>query len=68
MAGKGIAALQEAGLLAVSLVNVPRIALFGIYPTAQTLVAQVLVLVVLIAGFWINTRQKVRADPAPPTG
>jgi high-affinity iron transporter len=66
MAGKGIAALQEAGLLAVSLVNVPRIALFGIYPTAQTLVAQVLVLVVLIAGFWINTRQKVRADPAPP--
>lgn len=58
MAGKGIAALQEAGLLAVSLVGFPRITLLGIYPTLQTLAAQVLVLVVLVAGFWVNTRRK----------
>lgn len=64
MAGKGIAALQEAGWLAVSLVDFPRITLLGIYPTIQTLAAQVLVLVVLLAGFWINARRKEHAAAA----
>lgn len=61
MAGKGIAALQEAGWLAVSLVDFPRITLLGIYPTLQTLIAQVLVLIVLVAGFVINARRKASA-------
>lgn len=64
MAGKGMAALQEAGWLSVSLVDFPRITLLGIYPTAQTLAAQVLVLVVLVAGFWINARRKASTATA----
>jgi high-affinity iron transporter len=57
LAGKGAAALQEAGLLGVhSLPSLPRIDLLGLFPTSQTVALQVLVLVVLAAGFSINRR------------
>ncbi|MBS0513941.1 MAG: cytochrome c/FTR1 family iron permease [Proteobacteria bacterium] len=56
LAGKGIAALQEAGWIAVSVVPVPRIELLGIYPTWQPLLTQVAVLVVLLVGFGFNIR------------
>jgi high-affinity iron transporter len=45
MTGKGIAALQEAGLLALSQIQLPTISWLGIYPTVQGLAAQALVLV-----------------------
>ena len=48
--GKGVAALQEAGKLPFDPVDIPRIDLLGIYPSWQSLLAQVLVLAA--AGGW----------------
>jgi high-affinity iron transporter len=62
LAGKGVAALQEAGWLSLTLVKAPRIELLGMYPTLQGLVAQVLVLAALVAGFaWNGRNARVRA-------
>jgi len=54
LAGKGIAGLQEAGLLHVSPVAVPRVDLLGIYPSWQTLLAQLSVLLVVAVTFAAN--------------
>ncbi|SMB30765.1 putative Cytochrome c subfamily [Sterolibacterium denitrificans] len=56
LAGKGVAALQEAGWLPVSLYAGPRFDLLGLYPTLQGVSAQVLTLLILLAGFAWNTR------------
>jgi high-affinity iron transporter len=56
LAGKGVAALQEAGWVSITLVPAPRVDLLGIHPTLEGLVAQVAVLVVLVAGFAWNAR------------
>ncbi len=62
LAGKGVAALQEAGWLSLTLVKAPRIELLGMYPTLQGLVAQLLVLAALVAGFaWNGRNARVRA-------
>ena len=67
LAGKGVAALQEAGMINVSAVRGwPRIEVLGIYATLQTLAAQLAVLGVLIAGFAYNRRAAaVHAANAP---
>ena len=58
LAGNGIAAIQEAGLLGVTpLQGVPEIEVVGLFPSVQVVLAQVLVVVVLIAGFWFNGRR-----------
>ena len=64
LAGKGIAALQEAGWLPVSVIEFPRIALLGIYPTMQGVAIQLLVVAVLVSGFWYNRRAMLAADVA----
>lgn len=56
LAGKGVAALQEAGWLPVSLIAGPRIDLLGIHPTVQGVGVQLAVLAVLLAGFGWNAR------------
>jgi high-affinity iron transporter len=56
LAGKGVAALQEAGWLPLTLVNAPSIDLLGVHPTMQGLLVQLAVLVVLVAGFAWNAR------------
>jgi high-affinity iron transporter len=57
LAGKGVAALQEAGLVGVVPLSwVPRISLLGLYPTLQGLTAQAATLAVLIVGFGRNRR------------
>ncbi|HEU4812780.1 MAG TPA: FTR1 family protein [Xanthomonadaceae bacterium] len=56
LAGKGVAALQEAGWLAMSLVDGPRIDLLGIHPTVQGLGIQLAVIAVLLVGFTWNAR------------
>ncbi|MES2135578.1 MAG: cytochrome c/FTR1 family iron permease [Pseudomonadota bacterium] len=59
LAGKGVAALQEAGLVGVApLNNVPRISMLGIFPTGQVIAAQVAIAIALILGFTWN-RYKV---------
>jgi high-affinity iron transporter len=65
LAGKGVAALQEAGMLGVMPVSwAPRISLLGLYPTVQGLVAQAATLAVLIAGFGRNRRPANRLAAA----
>lgn len=55
LAGKGIAALQEAGLLGVTpLSAVPRIDWIGLQPSLQVVLAQASALIALIAGFALN--------------
>lgn len=56
LVGKGIAALQEAGWVAQAVVAAPRIEWLGVYPSWQTMLAQVAVAGVAILGFLFNTR------------
>lgn len=65
LAGKGIAALQEAGMLGVvPLSGVPRIQVLGLFPTTETVLAQLATLAILIAGFYLNRRSAARAEAA----
>jgi high-affinity iron transporter len=55
LAGKGVAALQEAGMLAVHpLPGLPRISILGVFPTVEGLLAQAATLVALMLGFGWN--------------
>ncbi|UXI66111.1 cytochrome c/FTR1 family iron permease [Tahibacter amnicola] len=56
LAGKGVAALQEAGWVAVQPIDGPRFALLGIYPSLQPVLAQLAVLIVAVLGFVVNRR------------
>ncbi len=67
LAGKGVGALQEAGLVPLTLIaGAPRISWLGIFPTAEALGAQLLTLLVLVYGFRANRRgsRSSRAAPA----
>ncbi|MEA3049361.1 MAG: high-affinity iron transporter [Sphingomonadales bacterium] len=65
LAGKGVAALQEAGMLGVTPASwAPRISLLGLYPTIEGLVAQGLTLAVLVVGFGRNRRPAKRLATA----
>lgn len=58
LTGKGIAALQEAGIVGIApLGSVPRISLVGLFPTTQTIAAQVLMIAALALGFALNRRK-----------
>ena len=57
LAGKGIAALQEAGLVDVTPAAVPRLPVLGLFPTREGIAAQLLTLVILLAGFAWNRRR-----------
>jgi high-affinity iron transporter len=68
---KGVAGLQEANLISSRLIDLPRIDLFGFYPTAQGVSAQALCALALLIGFLWNrhsggratgTQQPVRAN------
>lgn len=54
LAGKGIAALQEAGLVGLHPVRAPRIDALGVYPSLETLAAQAAILCAVAAGFAFN--------------
>jgi len=56
LAGKGIEGLQEAGMLATNPIAIPRIDILGIYPSWQTLLAQVAVLLAVVVAFIFNVR------------
>ena len=57
LAGKGIAALQEAGLIGATPIGVPRIPLLGLFPTRQVVFVQVATFIVLMLGFAWNRRR-----------
>ena len=57
LTGKGIAGLQEAGLIGMWLLGgFPRIEVLGVYPTVESVLAQILTLIVLLSGFWYTNR------------
>jgi high-affinity iron transporter len=56
--GKGVAALREAGIFDVTPIPMPRIDLLGIYPSQQTIMAQVIVLLIVALIFGLNLRSK----------
>ena len=60
LAGKGIAALQEAGALPVGPLDLPAIPSLGLYPTWQGVLTQ-LAVVLLIVGAVAYTRRRERA-------
>jgi len=57
LAGKGVAALQEAGLVGLTPAATPRLPIVGLFPTREGVAAQILTLVVLLAGFAWNRRR-----------
>lgn len=57
LAGKGIAGLQEAGWLNIwPLGGFPRVEFLGLYPTGEGVLAQILTLITMVAGFWYTSR------------
>jgi high-affinity iron transporter len=54
--GHGIAALQEAGVLGVTRLAFDAVTLLGIYPSAEGVGAQLLVLGVVALGYWAARR------------
>jgi len=61
LAGKGVAALQEAGMFGVTPVpGAPTISWLGIFPTLEALAAQAAALLVLVLGFANNRRPRRR--------
>ena len=58
LTGKGISALQEAGFLSITpLPDFPRISMLGIFPALQSVVGQIVVICVIVAGIWLNTKK-----------
>ena len=61
LAGKGIGALQEAGILPVTPVaGVPRMAMLGLFPTAEAIGAQLAAIAAILLGFRLAGKK-----PAP---
>lgn len=60
LAGKGMSGLQEAGWVSANPIPWPHVQVLGIYPTAETAIAQVVVLLIALAGFSINAVQARR--------
>lgn len=58
-AGKGVAELQEAGLVSLTIVEgAPRLPVLGIYPTVESLAVQgLLVVLAIVALIWIRGRR-----------
>jgi high-affinity iron transporter len=59
-AGQGVKALQEAGLVASQAVPFITVAILGIYPTLQTLGAQLLTLALVVLGYFAMHRTPPR--------
>ena len=59
-AGKGIAALQEAGKLPVNVINFPRIDLLGIYPNLEGLGVQLALVFLAVLLLWKSNRDSNR--------
>lgn len=56
MIGKGVAALQKVGIFDITPISFPQVDLLGIYPTTQTVIAQLLILVIIVASVTYNVR------------
>lgn len=68
LAGKGVGAFQEAGVFSATFIaDLPHFAELGLFPTVETMGAQLLTLLALIAGFRIS-RSPSSPQPAGAEG
>jgi high-affinity iron transporter len=63
LAGKGMVALQEAGRIPISPIDFPRVELLGLYPTLQSVLAQVAVTLAALTVVWWNRRRRPDVQP-----
>ena len=57
LAGKGVAALQEAGMIDIApFAQIPRIPVLGLFPTWESVGAQLLTIAIVMMGAWYNGR------------
>jgi high-affinity iron transporter len=62
-AGQGIASFQESGVVAATFVNhVPTLPILGIFPTAETLAAQGVLLALAAAAIFVPRGRRARLD------
>ena len=61
LAGKGIAALQEAGALPIGPLDLPSIPSLGLFPTWQGVLTQLAVLLLIVGAFAYTRRRERRA-------
>jgi high-affinity iron transporter len=62
LARKGVAALQEAGIIDIApLGGGIRVSMLGIFPTLQSMAAQLLMLIAVLGGFFLNRRRAAAA-------
>ena len=66
LAGKGMVALQEAGRIPISPIDFPRIELLGLYPTLQSVLAQVAVTLAALTVVWWTRRARTVGRAIPP--
>jgi len=60
-AGQGVASFQESGVIGATFVShVPTVAMLGLYPTIQTLIAQGILLVLAMAALVLPMTKKIR--------
>jgi high-affinity iron transporter len=62
-AGQGVKALQEAGAIAATAIDFPRITVLGVFPTVQSLAAQACVVLLVLAVF---ARRRLASGGAQP--
>jgi high-affinity iron transporter len=63
MVGKGVAALQEAGVLGITPIAGPSLDLLGIHPSLQTTLAQLAVVAVIVVSMLFNARSSRAVRP-----
>lgn len=66
LAGNGIAALQEAGMIPVSRVDFVTVSWLGIHPSVQSLAAQLVLATIVVALFGISRARSGRARSRAP--
>ena len=66
LAGKGMVALQEAGRIPISPIRFPRVELLGLYPTLQSVLAQLAVTLAALYVVWWNRRARPQTPPVQP--
>lgn len=65
LAGKGVAALQEAGMIGITALSwVPRVEFLGLFPTAEAVGAQLAMCAALAIGFRAASKPRPAATPA----
>jgi high-affinity iron transporter len=66
LTGKGVRALQEAGVLGITTLHLPELPWIGVYATIEGLVAQLLVLLLLVgSALWPVLAARGRDEPQP---